>query len=300
MFEHAHRLPLPLKRRPWKEALKEPAHNDDPLQSWLQKIGQIPLLTSEQELVAAQAAAEGCEKARELLIEANLRLVVSIAKKYVGRGIPLHDLIQEGNVGLMRAADKFDWRRGCRFSTYATWWIRQSVFRSITEQSRTIRLPMHVAESLVGIVRATGHLKQVLGREPTMEEIATKAGITMQQVCSVMRATPDAISLDTPVGEGSEGTIADMVSDEADNDEFDKVLMSLKNACLREAVQALPERERMVLFLRYGLESGDPCTLEEVSKEMHLTRERVRQLERRALEKLKKPELAKRLSAYWD
>lgn len=300
MLEQAHTLRLPLKHGLKRGARSENAAPVDPLNSWLSRIGQIPLLTSEQELVAAQAAALGCEKSRQILIEANLRLVVSIAKKYVGRGIPLHDLIQEGNVGLMRATDKFDWQRGFRFSTYATWWIRQSVIRAITEQSRTIRLPMHVAEELIVVLKVTAHLKQALGREPLMEEIAAAAGMPPSRLCAVLKSTPDAISLDTPVGDGSDGTIADMVKDDTDNDEFDKVLQTLKNACVLEAVQELPEREKMVLVLRYGLDGGDPRTLEEVAKIMSLTRERIRQLERRALTRLKKPELARRLRAYWD
>ena len=300
MLEQAHRLSVPLRRRLVRGPSTEPSRTDDPLHSWLAKIGQIPLLTSEQEVCAAQAMEAGCEQSRRLLIEANLRLVVSIAKKYVGRGIPLHDLIQEGNVGLMRATDKYDWRRGCRFSTYATWWIRQSVIRAITEQSRTIRLPMHVAESLVDVLKVTAHLKQELGREPTLDEIAQKAGVTQKKLCEVLRSTPDAISLDTPVGDGSDGTIADMVADVGDNDEFDCVLKTLKDSCVREAVQSLPERERNVLLLRYGLMGDDARTLEEVAKEMGLTRERVRQLEKRALTKLKSPELTRRLRAYWD
>ena len=300
MLEQAHSLRLPIKHGLRRGAPRETVLQEDPLQSWLLRIGQIPLLTKEQELEAAKAASMGCEKSRALMIEANLRLVVSIAKRYVGRGIPLHDLIQEGNVGLMRAADKFDWRRGCRFSTYATWWIRQAVVRSITEQSRTIRLPMHVAESLVEVLRVTGQLKQELSREPTMEEIAVEAGLTQLRLCAILRSTPDAISLDTPVGDGADGTIADMVKDEADSDEFDHVLQSLRTACLLEAVQELPEREKTVLLLRYGLQDGEPRTLEEVAREMSLTRERVRQLEKRAMQKMKRPELAKRLRAYWD
>lgn len=281
-----------------KPAKRLPA--DDPLQCWLVRIGQIPLLTSEQELFAAQAAESGCDRSRQLLIEANLRLVVSIAKKFVGRGIPLHDLIQEGNMGLMKAAQKYDWRRGCRFSTYATWWIRQAIVRAVTEQARTIRLPMHVAEQLVNVLKVTAHLKQALGREPTMDEISAAAGIAPSRVCAVLKSTPDAISLDTPVGEGSESTIADMVSDETDHDEFDEVLRSLKNACLREALESLPERERTVVFLRYGLDGSDLRTLEEVGTELGLTRERVRQHEKKALAKLKQPELVQRLKAYWD
>ncbi len=298
MLEQAHTLRLPLKHGLKRGARSENAPPEDPLNSWLGRIGQIPLLTSEQELLTAKAAAEGCEKSRQLLIESNLRLVVCIAKKYSGRGIPLHDLIQDGNVGLMRATDKFDWQRGFRFSTYATWWIRQAIIRSITEQSRTIRLPMHVAEQLIEVLKVTAHLKQVLGREPQMEEIATAANMPPSKLCSILKSTPDAISLDTPVGDDS--TISDMVADVTDDDEFDKVLQTLKNACVCEAVKELPERERTALVLRYGLDGGDLRTLEEVAKMMSLTRERVRQLERRALQNLKKPELAKRLRAYWD
>ncbi len=294
MVEAAQSLSL----RPRKPLRAMPA--DDPLQCWLVRIGQIPLLTSEQELQAAKAAELGCEKSRELLIEANLRLVVSIAKKYVGRGIPLHDLIQEGNVGLMKATAKFDWRKGCRFSTYATWWIRQAVIRAVTEQARTIRLPMHVAEQFVVVLKVTAHLKQSLGREPSLDEISKASGISSTRLCSVLKSTPDAISLDTPVADGMDSTIADMVSDETDHDEFEEVLRSLKNACLREALESLPEAERTVLFLRYGLDGSDLRTLEEVGAEMGLTRERVRQHEKKALAKLKKPDLVQRLQAYWD
>jgi RNA polymerase primary sigma factor len=300
VLEQAQTLRLPLKHGLKRGTRPENSPPEDPLNSWLSRIGQIPLLTSEQELLIAKAAALGCEESRKLLIEANLRLVVSIAKKYAGRGIPLHDLIQEGNIGLMRAADKFEWERGCRFSTYATWWIRQAVIRSISEQSRTIRLPLHVAEELLVVLRVTAQLKQALGREPRMEEIARAADMPPGRLCSILRATPDAISLDTPVGEGNEGTISDMVKDETDSDEFDKVFQTLRTACVLEAVGALPEREGTALILRYGLDGSDPRTLEEVGKEMSITRERVRQLERRALQSLKKPELAKRLRAYWD
>jgi RNA polymerase primary sigma factor len=300
VLDQAQSLRLPLNYGLKQRATPDVAAPSDPLHSWLLRIGQIPLLTSEQELLAAKAAAEGCAKSRQILIEANLRLVVSIAKKYAGRGIPLHDLVQEGNVGLMRAVEKFDWRKGCRFSTYATWWIRQSVIRAITEQSRTIRLPMHVAEALVDVLKATSHLKQALGREPSLEETASFAGMSHSRLCAVLKSTPDAISLDTPVGDGTEGTIADMVKDETDEDEFSQVVCVLRKACVLEALAEIPERERSVLLLRYGLETGEPQTLEDVAKSMGLTRERVRQLERRAMQMLKAPELAKRLRAYWD
>jgi RNA polymerase primary sigma factor len=297
MVEHVQTLPMPLggKRRTVK-----PTASDDPLHTWLHKIGQIPLLTSEQEVVAAKAAENGCEKSRALLIESNLRLVVSIAKKYAGRGIPLQDLIQEGNVGLMKAADKFDWRKGCRFSTYATWWIRQAVIRAVTEQSRTIRIPMHVAESLVQVLKVTAYLKQVYGREPTLEEIAKVADIQLDRLTAVMQSTPDAVSLDTPVGENQDSTIADMVSDETDEDEFEQVMRTLRNASLREALSKLCETERKVLILRYGLGEGEVSTLDEIAEAVGIKRERVRMVEKRAMAKLKSPELTKRLHAYWD
>jgi RNA polymerase primary sigma factor len=274
--------------------------SDDPLHAWMLQVGKTPLLTKDQELEAAKRAQQGCQKSRRLLIESNLRLVVSIAKRYVGRGIPLQDLIQEGNIGLMRATDKFEWRKGCRFSTYATWWIRQSVIRAITEQSRTIRLPMHVAEALVDVVRATAHLKQSLGREPRVDELVKQSGLSQTRLCTVMRATPDAISLDTPVGDGADGTIADMVREDVDKDEFETVFTVLRKACLMEALEELPVRERTVLLMRFGLDRNEPCTLADVAKDMHLTRERVRQLERRGIQLLKSPELAQRLRAYWD
>jgi RNA polymerase primary sigma factor len=261
LLDQAQTLRLPIQYRLPRGTAKDSALCEDPLRDWLLRIGQIPLLTSEQELEAAKRAELGCLKSRQLLIEANLRLVVSIAKKYSGRGIQLHDLIQEGNVGLMRATDKFDWRKGCRFSTYATWWIRQSVIRAVSEQSRTIRLPMHVAESLVEIFKVSAHLKQSLGREPLLEEVATRAGMTQKRISDVMKATPDAISLDTPVGEGADGTIADMVKDDADDGEFEEVLHGLKRACLFDAIAELPEREASVLLLRYGLANDEQLTL---------------------------------------
>jgi len=281
-------------------ALSELAGNEDPVRSWLARIGRISLLTKDQELRAAKCAAEGCEACRQLLIESNLRLVVSIAKKYVGRGLSLQDLLQEGNVGLMKGVEKFDWTRGCRFSTYATWWIRQAVMRAISEQARTIRLPVHVADSLVKILKATSRLQQHLGREPTIEEIALEAGLTQSKVCEVTRSMPDAMSLETPVGDGEDNTIADLVPDTTDHDEFDRVFMGLRNACLRDAVRNLPEREREVLCMRFGLTDGNPHTLEDVACKVAVTRERVRQIEKRALKMLKEPELAERLSAYLE
>jgi RNA polymerase primary sigma factor len=292
-------LRLPLNGLVTK-ARRNGAQDEDSLNAWLSRIGNIPLLTSEQELLAAQAAALGCEESRKLLIEANLRLVVNIAKKYVGRGLPMHDLVQEGNIGLMRATDKFEWQRGFRFSTYATWWIRQSIIRAINEQSRTIRLPLHVAEQLLQILRVTGHLKQVLGREPKVEEIAAAAGIAQSRLCAILKATPDAISLDTPVGESADTTIADMVKDETDHDEFDTVLQSLKKVCILDAIKMLTEPERTVLIKRFGLLDDEPLSHEETAVEMGIKRERVRALERSALAQLKKPELAERLQAYWD
>ncbi|MCH7945139.1 MAG: sigma-70 family RNA polymerase sigma factor [Armatimonadetes bacterium] len=274
--------------------------NEDPVRSWLARIGRISLLTKDQELRAAQCAAGGCEACRQLLIESNLRLVVSIAKKYVGRGLSLQDLLQEGNVGLMKAVEKFDWSRGCRFSTYATWWVRQAVMRAISEQARMIRLPVHVAESLVRILKATSRLQQNLGREPTIEEIAEEAGLSPNKVCDVSRSMPDAMSLETPVGDGEDNTIADLVPDTTDHDEFDRVFMGLRNASLRDAVRMLPDREREVLCMRFGLADGTPHTLEDVAGKIAVTRERVRQIEKRALKLLQQPDLAKRLSAYLD
>lgn len=297
MLEQTLRLPL---NGLAAKAKRDDAREEDSLTAWLDKINQIPLLTSEQELYAAQAAALGCEESRKLLIEANLRLVVNIAKRYVGRGLPMHDLVQEGNVGLMRATDKFEWQRGFRFSTYATWWIRQSIIRAINEQSRTIRLPLHVAEQLLQVLRVTGHLKQALGREPKVEEIAAEAGIAQSRLCAILKATPDAISLDTPVGDSADTTIADMVKEETDFDEFDTVLQSLKKACLLDVVKQLPELERNVLTMRYGLKDDEPKSFEEIAVELGVKRERARVLERNALAQLKKPELVERLRAYWD
>ncbi len=249
---------------------------------WLNKIGQIPLLTVEQERELAKGIAEGSQMCRAMLIEANLRLVVNIAKKFAGRGVSLPDLIQEGNVGLMRAVEKFDHRRGFRFSTYATWWIRQSVSRAVFDQGRTIRVPVHVAEGIAKVLRVQSQLAQDLGRDPTDEETAVKAGMSADRVRALVKAIPDALSLESPIGEQEDGSLADIIG--ASSEAFD---LGHDRQSLVQAMAHLEPRERELIMLRYGFLDGEPHTLDDVARQLNVTRERVRQIEQRGLKKLK-------------
>lgn len=258
---------------------------DDSLKLWLNHIGRTPLLTTEQESELARAAATGCLWSRQRLVEANLRLVVSIAKKYTGRGLSLPDLIQEGNIGLMRAVRKFDFRKGYRFSTYATWWVKQAISRAISDQGRTIRVPVHVAESIARVARAAAALHQELRRDPTDDEIAEKIGLDPERVATLRKAAHDALSLETPLGDSDDSTLQDVIRDDSDATlHHDRTHM---RHSINQAFEFLEDREKEVLSLRYGFTDGLPHTLEEVAAQLDITRERVRQIEQKGLKKLK-------------
>ena len=262
---------------------------DDPVKAYLKEIGRVPLLTAEQETELARAAQAGDEDARRKLSEANLRLVVSVAKRYAGRGLPFLDLIQEGNLGLMKAAEKFEPERGFKFSTYATWWIRQSITRAIADQGRTIRIPVHLVESINRVKKTTGDLLRKNGREPTAEEIAVQLDME-----------PDPISLETPVGEEEDAHLEDFIQDEDAGVPVDEAGRQLLRRELFSVLKSLTPREERVIALRFGLEDGRAHTLEELGKEFNVTRERVRQIEAKALRKLRHPSRAKRLRDYLD
>lgn len=270
---------------------------DDPLKLWLCEVGKTSLLTSEQEELLAKGARAGSLDCRRKLIEANLRLVVSIAKRYSGRGLSLSDLIQEGNVGLIRAVNRFDYRKGFRFSTYATWWIRQSICRAIAEQGRTIRVPVHVAEAMSRVSRAFTMLLQELGRDPTVKELADATSLSEDRIEQLMSTVPDALSLDAPVGESEDSQLSETVRDVAGYSQEDWIEHThLREGVLR-ALGTLDPRERDVLILRYGLCDGQPCTLEDVAARFQLTRERIRQIEQKGLKKLKSPKVAELLKS---
>lgn len=261
---------------------------EDSLRLWLNTVGRTPLLTSEQEAYLAERASQGCAGSKRRLVEANYRLVVNLAKRYVNRGMALCDLIQEGNIGLIKAVEKFDYRKGYRFSTYATWWIRQAMSRAIFDQARLIRIPVHVAENSIRVYKIAARLQSELGREPTVEEIAERAGIEASRVNQVLQMLPDALSLEAPIGEHEEATLQDVISDEEGAER------SLEKAHARQtvisALQLLDHREQEVLILRYGFRDGLQLTLEEVALKLAMTRERVRQIEQRGLKKLKRLE----------
>ena len=269
-------------------SVPEEIGSDDPVRAYLKEIGKIQLLSAQEELnLARQALEDGNGAARDRLIEANLRLVVSIAKRYVGRGMTFLDLIQEGNLGLMKAAEKFDYKRGFKFSTYATWWIKQSITRAIADQARTIRIPVHMVETINKLTRAKRELLQELGREPSVEEIAERTGMSAEKVAEVQKVAAEPVSLESPVGEEEDSKLSDFISD----DNLVSPEASADGTTLREALHAcmkcLPEREQKVLCLRFGLCDGRPRTLEEVGQTMGVTRERIRQIESKALRRLK-------------
>jgi len=268
---------------------------EDPMRLYLREIGRISLLTAAQEVELAKAIEAGSTAARDTLIESNLRLVVAIAKKYLGRGVTFLDLIQEGNLGLIRAVQKFDYRRGFKFSTYATWWIRQAITRSIADQARTIRLPVHIAEIVNKIIRIERRLASELGREPTVEEIAEEIGLTTEKVESTKRSALDPISLDTPVGPEDDARLMDFVPDADAQDAMQAAAAGMLREEIQSALETLGPRERRVLQLRFGLVDGQQRTLDEVGRRLGVTRERIRQIESKALRKLRHPVRSKRL-----
>ena len=276
----------------------EGVSTEDPVRMYLKEIGNVPLLTSEQEVELARRVEEGDPEAKKALTEANLRLVVSIAKKYVGRGMPFLDLIQEGNMGLMKAVDKFDYTKGYKFSTYATWWIRQAITRGIADTGRTIRVPVHMVETINKTLRMTRQLLQELGREPTPEEVAEKLGVPASRVREVLKISRDPVSLDTPIGEEDDSHLGDFIEDDTALSPADSATFSMLKEELSNALESLTERERQVVKLRFGLEDGRARTLEEVGKEVNVTRERIRQLEAKALRKLRHPSRSKRLKDF--
>ena len=271
---------------------------DDPVRMYLREIGRIPLLTYDQELELAKKVLEGDEEAKQKLAESNLRLVVSIAKKYVGRGMLFLDLIQEGNMGLIKAVEKFDYTKGFKFSTYATWWIRQAITRAIADQARTIRIPVHMVETINKLIRTSRHLLQQLGREPTQEEIAKELEIPVEKVMEIQKIAQDPVSLETPIGEEDDSHLGDFIQDDDSPAPQDSAAYTLLKEQLEEVMQTLTPREAKVLKLRFGLEDGKARTLEEVVKEFMVTRERIRQIEAKALRKLRHPSRSKKLKDY--
>ncbi len=268
---------------------------DDPVKMYLKDIGQVPLLTTDEELELAQKMSEGQEAAKKRLSEANLRLVVSIAKRYVGRGMLFLDLIQEGNLGLMKAVEKFDYQKGFKFSTYATWWIRQSITRAIADQARTIRIPVHMVETINRLVREQRILLQELGREPTLEELAERMGVSIERVSEIQKIAQDPVSLETPIGEEEDSHLGDFIEDDKTPTASDSVASTMLKEQIARVLDTLTPREEKVLRLRYGIDDGRPRTLEEVGKEFNVTRERIRQIEAKALRKLRHPSRSKRL-----
>ena len=262
------------------------AHSSDPVRMYLREIGRVPLLTGAQEVALAKRIEHRDMGAKAELIEANLRLVVSVAKRYVGRGLAFLDLIQEGNLGLIRAVEKFDYRKGYKFSTYATWWIRQAVTRAIADKARTIRIPVHMVEKLNKVVHIERQLVQRLGREPRPEEIAEELEITTDEVREILRMAQLPVSLEKPIGEEEESSLGDFVPDDSAESPFDTASLSLRREDVEHALMALPERERKVIELRFGLSGEQPCTLEEVGRAFGVTRERIRQIENNTLKKL--------------
>ncbi len=271
---------------------------DDPVKMYLKDIGKVPLLSADEEIELAKRMAEGDEAAKRRLSEANLRLVVSIAKRYVGRGMQFLDLIQEGNLGLMKAVEKFDYQKGFKFSTYATWWIRQAITRAIADQARTIRIPVHMVETINKEVRVSRMLLQQLGREPTPEEIGKEMGISPQKVMEIQKIAQDPVSLETPIGEEEDSHLGDFIEDEQAAAPTDVVAFSMLKEQLIGVLDTLTPREEKVLRLRYGIDDGKPRTLEEVGKEFNVTRERIRQIEAKAIRKLRHPSRSKKLRDY--
>ena len=273
---------------------------EDPVRMYLKEIGKVPLLSAEEEKELAIRMEEGDEEAKKRLAEANLRLVVSIAKRYVGRGMLFLDLIQEGNLGLIKAVEKFDYRKGFKFSTYATWWIRQAITRAIADQARTIRIPVHMVETINKLVRVSRQLLQELGREPTPEEIAEKMDIPVERVREIIKISQEPVSLETPIGEEEDSHLGDFIQDDNVPVPAEAAAFTLLKEQLDEVLGTLTEREQKVLRLRFGLKDGRARTLEEVGKEFNVTRERIRQIEAKALRKLRHPSRSRKLKDYLD
>ena len=273
---------------------------DDPVRMYLKEIGKVSLLTAEEERELAIRMQNGDEEAKNKLCESNLRLVVSIAKRYLNRGLTFLDLIQEGNLGLIKAVDKFDYTKGFKFSTYATWWIRQAITRSIADQARTIRIPVHMVETINKLIRIQRQLLQEYGREPTAEEIAKEMGITVEKVREIKKISQDPVSLETPIGEEEDSHLGDFIPDDDVQAPVDAAAYTMLKEQLMEVLDTLSEREKKVLMLRFGLEDGRPRTLEEVGKEFNVTRERIRQIEAKALMKLRHPSRSKKLMEYLE
>ena len=273
---------------------------EDPVRMYLKEIGKVPLLTAEEEIELAKRMENGDEDAKKRLAEANLRLVVSIAKRYVGRGMLFLDLIQEGNLGLIKAVEKFDYNKGFKFSTYATWWIRQAITRAIADQARTIRIPVHMVETINKLVRVSRQLLQELGREPTPEEIAERMEIPVERVREILKISQEPVSLDTPIGEEEDSHLGDFIQDDNVPVPADAAAFTLLKEQLVEVLGTLTEREQKVLRLRFGLDDGRARTLEEVGKEFNVTRERIRQIEAKALRKLRHPSRSRKLKDYLD
>lgn len=273
---------------------------DDPVRMYLKEIGKVPLLNAQEEIDLAKRMEAGDEYAKQKLCEANLRLVVSIAKKYVGRGMLFLDLIQEGNLGLIKAVDKFDWTKGYKFSTYATWWIRQAITRSIADQARTIRIPVHMVETINKLIRVSRQLLQEEGREPTPDEIADEMGISVEKVREILKIAQEPVSLETPIGEEEDSHLGDFIPDEDAPAPAEAAAFSMLKEQLVDVLGTLTEREQKVLKLRFGLEDGRARTLEEVGKKFDVTRERIRQIEAKALRKLRHPTRSKKLKDYLE
>ena len=273
---------------------------DDPVRMYLKEIGKVPLLTADEEIELAKRLEDGDEDAKQKLAEANLRLVVSIAKRYVGRGMLFLDLIQEGNLGLIKAVEKFDYRKGFKFSTYATWWIRQAITRAIADQARTIRIPVHMVETINKLIRVSRQLLQEYGREPTPEEIAKEMNISEAKVREIIKIAQEPVSLETPIGEEEDSHLGDFIPDEDAPAPAEAASFALMKEQLMEVLDTLTPREEKVLRLRFGLDDGHQRTLEEVGKEFNVTRERIRQIEAKALRKLRHPSRSKKLRDYLD
>ncbi len=273
---------------------------EDPVRMYLKEIGKVPLLTAEEEIELAKRMELGDQEAKKRLAEANLRLVVSIAKRYVGRGMLFLDLIQEGNLGLIKAVEKFDYRKGYKFSTYATWWIRQAITRAIADQARTIRIPVHMVETINKLIRVSRQLLQELGREPTPEEIAEEMNMPVERVREILKISQEPVSLETPIGEEEDSHLGDFIQDDNVPVPADAAAFTLLKEQLVEVLSTLTDREQKVLRLRFGLDDGRARTLEEVGKEFNVTRERIRQIEAKALRKLRHPSRSRKLKDYLD
>ena len=280
--------------------LSQEFNMDDPVKMYLKDIGKVPLLLPEEETELAKKMMEGDEYAKKMLSEANLRLVVSIAKRYMGRGMQFLDLIQEGNLGLMKAVEKFDYSKGFKFSTYATWWIRQAITRAIADQARTIRIPVHMVETINKLGRVSRKLLQELGREPNPDEIAKEMGVSEERVREIQKIAQDPVSLETPIGEEEDSHLSDFIEDEGSAAPTDAVSSAMLKEQLVGVLDTLTPREEKVLRLRYGLDDGRPRTLEEVGKEFNVTRERIRQIEAKALKKLRHPSRSKKLRDFLE